>query len=535
MNSDRRHILLALVALLAAIWMLWPAASERRTPPESATFLTQPATESAGPADSTDAAPLRKRRVRSRRPTAPVDRRAVIANEFIVTFPEARALEHFLGAVRANGGRVLGRIDRWGQGRVKMSDDSFRKLRQRFPDMLQHGANYRVSVPPVPAEDELEVAEHRGFGGSALDWLGVPADNAEWGEGVTIALLDTRVLEHDSLGDAKVTRVDLLEASVASDDAVGHVGHATAIASVLVGAGDVAGIVPSAELLGIRVLEDDGTGDTFTIAQGILEAIDRGADVINLSLGTYADSPVLRAAVNAALEAGVSVVAAVGNDAYAEVTYPARYDGVIAVTGVDANEQMLNFANEGLIDVAAPGYGVHTAWTEEGLVSFNGTSIASPFVAGAIAAQLAANSQLTAVDAEALVLEYVNDTGAPGPDPDFGQGILNIARIEERNVPGLYDMAVAGFHLADGSLHVSAQNRGTEPVSGVSMAVSIDGDRHDFQLGELGIGETASRKLALVIAESATVDLRAQVEVASETDLKPANDRRALSIENGAN
>jgi subtilisin family serine protease len=367
-----------------------------------------------------------------------------------------------------------------------------------------------------------------------LDWLGVPADNEDWGEGVTIALLDTRVLEHDSLGDAKVTRVDLLDDSSSAEDTQGHVGHATAIASVLVGDGEVAGVVPSAKLLGLRVLADDGTGDTFTIAQGILEAIDRGADVINLSLGTYADSPVLRAAVEAALEAGISVVAAVGNDSYAEVTYPARYDGVIAVTGVDANEQMLNFANEGLIDVAAPGYGVYTAWTDENLVSFNGTSIAAPFVAGAIAAQLAANSQLSAAEAETLVLEYVNDTGAPGPDPDYGQGILNIARIEERNVPGIFDMALAGYHVTGkDSVQISAQNRGTEAVNGVSMSVSIDGESHDFELGSLAVGETVSRELPLILADSANVDLRARVDMATETDAKSANDRRELTIENG--
>jgi hypothetical protein len=129
----------------------------------------------------------------------------------------------------------------------------------------------------------------------------------------------------------------------------------------------------------------------------------------------------------------------------------------------------------------------------------------------------------------------VNDTGAPGPDPHYGQGILNIARIEERNVPGIYDMALAGFHIADSdTLQVSAQNRGTEAVDGVSMVVTIDGERHDFELGEFGVGETISRELPIVLTESATVDLRARVEVAGEMDANAANDKRGLSIENGA-
>lgn len=513
--------------------MMWMSRTERLSPKPPANSADAPLAESAL-ANSADSARLPQRQVRRRQATAPGERPAEIANEFVVTFPDGKGLGRFLDAVKASGGEVLGRIDRWGQGRVRLGEGAFRRLRARFPDMLQHGANYRVSVPPVPAEDQLMVVRHRGFGAEALEWLGVPDDNADWGEGVTIALLDTRVLTHGSLEEGKVTRIDMLDDSEPSEEAVGHVGHATAIASVLVGQGTVDGMVPSAQLLGIRVLEDDGTGDTFTIARGILEAIDRGADVINLSLGTYADSPVLRQAVEAAIAAGVSVVAAVGNDGYAEVTYPARYDGVIAVTGVDANEQTLNFANEGLIDVAAPGYGVYTAWTDDELVSFNGTSIAAPFVAGAIAAQLAANPALSAAEAEALVLAYTNDTGAPGPDPDYGEGILNIARIEERHLPGIYDMALAGYHVPNGgeTLQVSAQNRGTEAAVGVSMRVSVNGENHDFELGNVAVGETVSRELPIALAESATVGLRAQVDLAGETDSRPGNDRRALTIEN---
>ena len=529
--KDRRHLVLALVALIGALLLMWLPDSPRKAPAlaESAKEPVRSVDPVApGRVDTRTSQPT----IRHRRPVAPRRLAAEIANEFVVTFPDKDKLGRFLDAVRASGGDVLGRIDRWGQGRVRLGEGEFQRLRQRFPDMLQFGANYRVSVPPVPAEDSYTVSQHRGFGDDALDWLGVPQDNADWGEGVTIALLDTGVLEHVSLAEAKLTKVDLIEESNTSqEDAVGHVGHATAIASVLVGQGEVHGMVPSAELLGIRVLEDDGTGDTFTIALGILEAVDRGADVINLSLGTYADSPVLRRAVETAIAAGISVVAAVGNDGYAEVSYPARYDGVIAVTGVDANEQNLSFANEGLIDLAAPGYGVHTAWTDDELVRFNGTSIAAPFVAGAIAAQLADEAASTAAEAEALVLEFVNDTGAPGPDPDFGEGILNIARIEERHVPGIYDVALAGYHLSEGaeSVQVSAQNRGTEPVPAASMSVSINGENYAFELGELAVGETVSRELP--IADSASVDLRARVGIGGEVDAKPDNDRRLLSIQ----
>ena len=84
------------------------------------------------------------------------------------------------------------------------------------------------------------------------------------------------------------------------------------MASIVAGGGEeLQGLAPSSEVLSIRVLDGEGRGDSFTVARGIVEAVDRGAKVINLSLGSDSSSQVLENAVNYARQKGSVVVAAI--------------------------------------------------------------------------------------------------------------------------------------------------------------------------------------------------------------------------------
>jgi thermitase len=126
------------------------------------------------------------------------------------------------------------------------------------------------------------------------------------------------------------------------------------------------------------------------LAEGIVEATDRGAQVINMSLGGYGDSPVLAQSIAYALQHGVVVVAAAGNDAADELAFPAAYQGVLSVAAVDANDKQAFFSNSGQgLDLAAPGVGVTTAWSTNQLASVSGTSQAAALTSGAVAAYLA--------------------------------------------------------------------------------------------------------------------------------------------------
>ena len=196
------------------------------------------------------------------------------------------------------------------------------------------------------------------------------------------------------------------------------------------------GIAPAASILSVRVLNENGEGDSFTVARGIVEAVDRGAQVINMSLGGESSSSVLEQAVRYAHSHGVTVVAAVGNEGREGVAYPARYDGVVGVTSLDANSRVSDFANYGKgVGAGAPGVGVYSAWSEEETVSFSGTSTASAFVAGVLAAELSKKPGAPREQTVDLLYEYANESGKPGFDSFTGHGALSVARIENRFDP----------------------------------------------------------------------------------------------------
>ncbi|MDC0504110.1 S8 family serine peptidase, partial [Verrucomicrobiales bacterium] len=98
-------------------------------------------------------------------------------------------------------------------------------------------------------------------------------------------------------------------------------------------------MAPASDILSIRVLDAEGLGNSYTVASGIVTAVDSGASVINLSVGGYSDSTVLREAVAYAIDSGVAVVAAAGNDGSNAPSYPAAYEGVVGVSAVDAEGQ----------------------------------------------------------------------------------------------------------------------------------------------------------------------------------------------------
>lgn len=304
--------------------------------------------------------------------------------------------------------------DSLGDGDI--SDQNYIVMAPDFPD-TQGGAPRTPN--PGDGNQNTSTETLKPFGDRALEFLGVTEDNSEWGKGVTIAILDSGVYAHESLTGINIKQIDLVQTEENPD--ADYTGHGTAVA-------DIAHLVaPSADILSVRVLDSDGIGDTFTVAQGIVAAADNGANIINLSLGSYGDSVVLRDAIDYANERGTSIVAATGNDGIEQVSYPAAYEKVIGVSAIDASGEFAGFSNYGdSVDIGAPGVGINTAWEQDGEVSFSGTSAASPFVAGAIAATITRNQGYTVGQAADKVQQSALDAGAAGEDPQTGNGILQL-------------------------------------------------------------------------------------------------------------
>ncbi|MDD4504178.1 MAG: S8 family serine peptidase, partial [Clostridiaceae bacterium] len=153
---------------------------------------------------------------------------------------------------------------------------------------------------------------------------------------VTIAIVDTGVdIDHDELKDSIVPGYDFVNNDSDADDDCGHGTHVAGIAAAAHDGKGIAGVAGGAKIMPVKVLDENGLGSTVEIINGILYAVNNGADVINLSLGSNLGSRAEEEAVQYALGRGVTVVAAAGNDYSGPVSYPAAYDGVIAVGAVD--------------------------------------------------------------------------------------------------------------------------------------------------------------------------------------------------------
>ncbi len=200
----------------------------------------------------------------------------------------------------------------------------------------------------------------------------------------------------------------------------------------------VAGIVvdttpENVKIMPIRVIDEEGKGYDSDIAQGIRFAVDNGADIINMSFAGEEYSPHLADAIDYALSKNVVIIAASGNESANTATlYPASEERIIVVSAIDQNDKIAEFSNTGAsIDVSAPGVDIISSAPGKRFISLSGTSLAAPFVSG-IAAMLKLEDPTRSVqEIERLLKKYVDDRGATGWDPIFGEGIINVAAYDE--------------------------------------------------------------------------------------------------------
>ena len=427
--------------------------------------------------------------------------------EKVLLFQDAAAYRRFLGS--APGGVVLGQIE--GLRAVRVRDGEWLKSMGSGQDMTK-GNNYQVLVPQVPPEVRTRgEAAYRVVGAKALDLLGAEGVTSDWGKNVKVALLDTSVDEAETVLGAEA-------------------GHGTSMKSLIVGgSGAVQGAAPAAQINNIPVLDGKGKGNSFILAQAIVQAVDTGAQVINMSLGSDGDSAVVRAAVTYALSKNVALVAAAGNEAVNRVSYPAAYEGVLAVASVDGDKQQLYFSNRGKsVGVAAPGFMVVADWPGGKTVEVSGTSASTALVSGVLAALISKEPGITGTRAIELIRQYADDTGAAGKDDETGYGVADLQRVLERNQRGIIDLAVAGVKFDPaGKLTAAVQNRGTETVNSPVLEIGVGGSSRKFYLGSLAPGQSAAESVqfdAVRARQEGGIGGFASIQAPRGSDQRPGND-----------
>jgi subtilisin family serine protease len=386
-------------------------------------------------------------------------------NEVIMRFPSEGTYGAFLYSLGGSKIRLVDQLDRLRAVRLGYDDWTDFIGLMEGESIIAYEALPAVPGPsPGGRGGQLGLV---GFGGELLPWLGITADNSRWGEGVKIAVLDSGVVPHSDLAPL----ADSIEINPFPEDMNETHGHGTAVASLIAGVGRVSGVAPAAELISVRVGDESGRADSFALAAGILAAIDAGAQIINCSMGTTEDNPLVEEAVHYASQQNVLIVAASGNSEQAEACYPAAYPSVISVGAVDARGEHLDFSNYGTyLSLTAPGYAIQAAWPGNRYAQISGTSASAPLVAGAIAATMSNGFGVTMNSRQAaeIVLRYSNEAGIPGPDSEYGVGILDLGRIMNRAISGIVDAAITNQRFFQSKvpgmgdeIQVTVQNRGT--------------------------------------------------------------------------
>ena len=394
----------------------------------------------------------------------------VVPGELVVSFTETATEHHEERAIARTGGEVEQRIESIDGVVISIDPDRTEKTIKKLSHerFVQHvEPNYVVRAARLP--NDRKFAEQWGlrnlghYGGKVgADVGAATAWDSTIGSSAPVAVIDTGVaFKHQDLADNAwanpsdppngadddgngftddVHGADFLNGDSEPDD---DGGHGTHVAGIIGAQGNnsvgIAGVNWETQVMGLKFLDGNGEGNTGDAASAIDYAVDHGARVINASWGGPAFSHALYSAIRRANQRGVLVVAAAGNDginADSSPDYPAAFDlpNVISVAGTDRADRLLDFSNYGAksVDLAAPGDDVYSTVPsvsdKSGYAAFSGTSMAAPFVAGAVALYLSQFPGATVDQVRAALLGTVDRLPTLAGRTVSG-GRVNLARM----------------------------------------------------------------------------------------------------------
>lgn len=322
-----------------------------------------------------------------------------------------------------------------------------------------------IALSKMPFTKQIEFdGEVQAFLQTANYWFGATKARTDYGvtgnrdgneltytkDDVTIVIIDTGIdPNHVDLGGGKIIGwVDYVKGQANPYD---DNGHGTHVASIAAGTGaanvQYIGVAPGSALVGLKVLDRRGSGSFSNVNAAIQWSIDNkvtyGIDVINLSLGASGcgdGTSSTALLIDAAFDAGIVPVVAAGNSGPATCTVGTPGDtlkGITVGSFADVGESgfFLSYfssrgpTSDGRIkpDIAAPGHNITAArsGTTGGYVTYSGTSMATPFVAGTVALMLDANPGLSPQQVKDTLASTAHDWGPTGKDIDYGSGRLD--------------------------------------------------------------------------------------------------------------
>jgi subtilisin len=367
-------------------------------------------------------------------------------NEYVVKFEESKGLSKAMEVAKGQKFEVLKTYEDLDYFVVKGSPNSVKKLKNK-DGILEVYENVTYTIlgkptgdnPNKPSKDEPDPTTPPTTDDFESFLWGLRAVGAKdyWvnskGSGVKVAIIDTGIdMDHEDLvGNIDfVNSKNTISSRKTIEDDNGHGTHVAGTIAALDNQSGVLGVAPDATLIVYKSLDRKGSGSGADISAAIDYAIAAGADVINMSLGSAVKDQLISDAVDRAYNAGVIVVCANGNENTA-VSYPAALDKTIAVSALKEDTGVIMFddsySNFGpQTTVAAPGSNIGSTYKDGGYVYMDGTSMASPHVAGVVALLIGAHGDLNHDQVVYLLQVNVNDLGTVGFDDYYGYGAVNL-------------------------------------------------------------------------------------------------------------
>ena len=269
------------------------------------------------------------------------------------------------------------------------------------------------------------------------------------GENTVVAILDTGVDYNHP--DLKANIIDGISFVAGEKDFMDLNGHGTHVAGTIAANSRILGVAPQSKILAIKVLGKNGSGSYQGITKGLEYARRwRGkqgevVNVVNMSLGGPIDDSSLYREIKNAVQSGITVVCAAGNEGDGksdtqEISYPAYYQETVAVGAVDMQTGIANFSNSNdHIDIVAPGVETYSTYPGGKYVKLSGTSMATPHISGAVALIYARYKKRFGVYPDAktitLLLQYGSiDLGEAGFDQLYGFGMFSFNPDGGKNI-----------------------------------------------------------------------------------------------------
>lgn len=269
------------------------------------------------------------------------------------------------------------------------------------------------------------------------------------GENTVVAILDTGVDYYHP--DLKTNIIGGISFVSGEKDFMDLNGHGTHVAGIIAANSRILGVAPQSKILALKVLGKNGSGTFRGISQGLEYARKwqgkqgEKVNVVNMSLGGSINDSSLYREIRNAVQAGITVVCAAGNEGDGssdtrEISYPAYYEETVAVGAVDLQTGIANFSNSNEhIDIVAPGVETYSTYPGGKYVKLSGTSMATPHISGAVALIYSRYKKRFGVFPDAktiqLLLQYGSiDLGEAGFDQLYGYGMFSFNPDGAKNI-----------------------------------------------------------------------------------------------------